>query len=153
MTLTNVEDTTVELVQCIYASAASKPFSSEELENLLSNSRKNNKTQGITGILLYHEQSFFQILEGRVADIERTFRTISDDDRHSNIIKLIEEEIEERSFGDWSMGYPKVSQGDLESIKGLNDFFSRQWSYTTIGEGRAKILLEAFKNGQWRQGI
>jgi len=48
------------------------------------------------------------------------------------------------------MGFPRVTSKDLAEIPGLNDFFGQASSYLEIGEGRAKTLLAAFKEGQWR---
>jgi hypothetical protein len=52
------------------------------------------------------------------------------------------------------MGYPRrISLRELEGIPGLNDFFGRGTSYLELGEGRAKILLAAFKEGRWRTSL
>ena len=67
--------------------------------------------------------------------------------------KIISEPIEERVFGDWTMGFPRISSKELAEIPGLNDFFTHGESYMDLGEGRAKALLEAFKGGQWRMSL
>jgi len=51
------------------------------------------------------------------------------------------------------MGFPKVSSKELAEIPGLNDFFTRGDSYMTLGMGRARTLLEAFKQGRWRVSL
>jgi len=81
--------------------------------------------------------------------VEELYARLEGDDRHHNVIKLIVEPIAERSFGTWSMGYPKVSREELAQIDGLNDFFSQGKSFMELEEGRAKTLLEAFKGGRW----
>jgi hypothetical protein len=145
---------TMDMVHCIYCSAAAGPgFSTTELEALLEVSRWNNSRLGITGILLYHGRSFFQVLEGERAVVEALYERIAADKRHSRVTKLILEPIEERDFPDWTMGYPKISQEELSEIPGLNDFFGRGRSYTELGQGRAKTLLEAFKDGRWRASL
>jgi hypothetical protein len=55
---------TSKLIQCIYASAAGRAFDTEELAQLLKVARDNNAKLGLTGMLLYAEGSFFQVLEG-----------------------------------------------------------------------------------------
>lgn len=47
------------LRQLIYASAATERFDESTLDSLLERSRTNNARRGLTGILLYHERSFF----------------------------------------------------------------------------------------------
>jgi len=144
----------MNLVHCIYCSATSmRAFSPSELEELLEKSRLNNARSNITGILLYKDGSFFQILEGDKAVVETLFEIISKDKRHNQTIKIIMEPIEERSFAEWTMGYPKLTAKELAKIPGLNDFYAHENSYLELGEGRAKTLLAAFKEGRWRSSI
>jgi hypothetical protein len=51
------------------------------------------------------------------------------------------------------MGYPELSTEELANIPGLNDFFTSGDSFLDIGEGRAKTLISAFKEGRWRTTI
>ncbi|WP_199611567.1 BLUF domain-containing protein [Flocculibacter collagenilyticus] len=140
----------MQLTHLIYCSATTEEnISKEALEALLESSRQNNKKIDVTGILLFHKGSFFQVLEGDKEVINNLYNKISRDPRHTDIKKVVEEPIEERAFEKWSMAYPKVTTDDLRSIKGLNDFFLAGNSYLDLGEGRAKILLAAFKDGKW----
>ncbi|MCV6612494.1 MAG: BLUF domain-containing protein [Amphritea sp.] len=140
----------MELVHSMYCSVAKDPeLSSESLEEILEQSRTNNARQNITGILLFDSGSFFQVLEGDREQIEALLKRIKFDSRHTQMTLLITEPIEERSFGEWSMGYPKVTKEDLQSISGLNDFFAAGQSFMQLEQGRAKTLLEAFKKGRW----
>ncbi|MCF8509094.1 MAG: BLUF domain-containing protein [Hyphomonadaceae bacterium] len=50
---------------------------------MLAVSRSNNSARGLTGMLLFHDGCFFQVLEGGADTLERTFATISRDTRHS----------------------------------------------------------------------
>ena len=92
-------------------------------------------------------------MEGDRTVVEALYEKIAADKRHTRITKLILEPIEERAFADWTMGYPKLSQKELSEIPGLNDFFSRGRSYMELGQGRAKTLLAAFKDGRWRSSL
>ena len=141
----------MDLVHCIYCSVSTAPNVSEtDLEAILDKSRQNNAKTGITGMLLYQNGSFFQVLEGDRSAVEALFNTIDADTRHIRVTKIIIEPIAERAFASWTMGYPKISPKELAEIPGLNDFFVRGESYMEIGEGRAKTLLAAFKEGRWR---
>lgn len=144
----------MDLVHCIYCSAsAEKRLSSRELEALLEQCRRNNAKSGITGILLYHDGAFFQVLEGDRPVVEALFAKIARDDRHTRATTIVLESIEERTFGAWTMGYPNLSAKDLAQIAGLNDFFTGGRSYMELGAGRAKTLLAAFKEGRWRASL
>lgn len=140
----------VDMVQCIYCSkSVDTQLSADELESILDQSRVNNERIDVTGMLLYESGAFFQVLEGDRNVVEELYQRLEGDERHQNVIKLIVEPIEERNFGTWSMGYPKVSRAELAQIDGLNDFFSQGKSFVELEEGRAKTLLEAFKGGRW----
>lgn len=141
----------MDLVHCIYCSAAADPgFGLEDLAGLLAASRRKNARLGITGILLFDEGVFFQVLEGERVVVEELYETIAADERHARVRKIILEPIEERNFGEWSMGLSDVGVAELRRIPGLNDFFTEGRSFMDLEEGRAKSLLEAFREGLWR---
>ena len=68
--------------QISYSSAAVAPFSERELTELLTIARVNNGRLGVTGMLLYHEGSFLQALEGDERVLDVLFTKISKDKRH-----------------------------------------------------------------------
>ena len=70
------------MYQLVYVSTATEPFSSEELTRLLETSRKNNTADGVTGMLLYHDGNFFQVLEGDRDAVIGVFRRVERDPRH-----------------------------------------------------------------------
>jgi len=115
----------MDLVHCIYCSAARAEFSVKELTALLEVCRRNNAAIDVTGMLLYRAGSFFQVLEGDRAVIDALLLRIAADPRHRRTTKIIQESIAERSFGAWTMAYPQISPLELGKIPGLNDFFSQ----------------------------
>ena len=144
----------MDLIHIIYCSLSTKlDFSAAELEQLLEVCRRNNGNAGVTGMLLYQSPWFFQILEGDPAVLDPLYDKIALDKRHRRIMKIIQEPIEARDFGEWTMGRADLSLKDLKRIPGLNDFFSRGTAWTELGEGRAKTLLQAFRSGQWRSSL
>ena len=54
------------MIQLIYASYATREMSNEDLIDLLEKSRQRNSRQNITGLLLYAEKKFLQVLEGQM---------------------------------------------------------------------------------------
>lgn len=141
------------LIQLIYCSAARRKFSHEELSGLLRFARQNNAKEGITGMLLYADGSFFQVLEGEEEKIRRLFEKIERDGRHHSITIIVQEPIAERSFGDWTMGYADIAPEDVDTIIGANDFLAGGQSFAKLGKGKAKKLLAAFKYGHWRAKV
>ena len=142
------------LMHIIYCSvSAIRDFSADDLAQLLEVCRRNNGNAGVTGMLLYQHPWFFQILEGEPVALEALFDRIALDKRHKRIMKIIQEPIDKRDFGEWTMGRADLSLAELKRIPGLNDFFSSGTAWTELGEGRAKTLLEAFRSGQWRTSL
>lgn len=109
-----------------YTSIASHHMGHDELLNLLAQSRKNNLHTDITGMLLYMEGCFFQVLEGREEQLAMLFEKIAKDPRHHDVMKLILEPIEAPCFNNWSMGFQYITKEELSSITGLTDFLDRE---------------------------
>lgn len=141
----------MDLVHCIYCSAAVNPvLTRADLADLLAKARTKNASLGVTGMLLFHDGVFFQVLEGDRPTVEALYATIEADARHRRVTRLIIEPIEERAFAEWTMGFSAVTYKELSEVPGLNDFFGKGQSFLSLGEGRAKTLLRAFKDGRWR---
>jgi hypothetical protein len=141
------------LIHCIYTSAASQPLESADISSLLRQARENNQRLGLTGMLLYTEGSFFQVLEGDPNVVDGLYTKILADKRHVQVTKVVSEPIAKRAFDAWSMGFSAATRAELASIPGLNDFFGKAQSFTAIDSGRAKKLLEAFAEGRWRKRL
>lgn len=128
-------------------SFSSKALSEAELNGFLSSIRRKNQTQGITGLLLYNDEAFIQVIEGRKGIIDHVFKLISQDARHSNIVKLLEEPIEKRAFPDWSMGFRKLDRTNNTKIVGYSDFMHQDKSRFKATECAESVrhLLNSFK--------
>lgn len=112
------------LFHIAYVSFSDKKFTEKELEHLLFEIRSKNKEQNITGLLLYNNESFIQVVEGEKQILLKVFEQIKEDGRHHNIVKLIEEPIEKRSFPDWSMGFEMVDYKKTKNIPGFSNFMT-----------------------------
>jgi Sensors of blue-light using FAD len=143
--------TTTPLIQYIYSSAATHDFSPAELAALLKKAREFNALHELTGMLLYTEGSFFQVLEGPEEVIAALYAKIERDKRHEQVTKIIVEPIQKRSFAEWTMGFSNVSREELAKIEGTNDFFSKARCFAELDPGRAKKLLTAFRDGRWHK--
>lgn len=121
-----MESSNTSLYCLIYISSASRPLDSDELNAILSASRVNNSALGITGMLVYSQGNIIQVLEGNSDTIEALYQKIGLDPRHFGVIRLIKKPIEQRSFGEWSMGFRTMNSEQMQEIKqicqeGLSD--------------------------------
>lgn len=141
------------LTHLIYASTSLHEFDKQELLILLKKACAANAQLGITGMLLCETRNFFQVLEGPESVVVPLFDKISKDKRHRGIVRIIQEPIAARSFGDWTMSFSNFTREELGTIDGLNDFFEENSVFSQLDSGRAKKLLTAFQGGRWRQKI
>lgn len=95
------------MFRLIYVSSASWVMKDEDLTAILAVSRRKNRALAVTGMLLHLEHSFLQVLEGPEAPVRSIFTSIQRDARHHDVRVLVEHEVEERFFADWTMGFDR----------------------------------------------
>ncbi|MCD0460189.1 BLUF domain-containing protein [Roseiconus lacunae] len=144
-----------ELYQLVYVSSANVPFSDKDLDALLHRARSSNHALDVSGILLFADQTFFQVLEGERATVQILFERIEHDPRHSDATIIAERPIEHRSFADWSMGFVR-DKTLISSLPGFVDFFKTGRSdFGFAGlrgdDKRISHILESFRRGRWRR--
>ena len=108
-----------------YVSTEAVKFSEEALIALLSEARNANADRDITGLLLYREGSFYQVLEGSESAVMATFQEIEGDPRHKEVRILFHGETDAREFADWKMGFLNLDGVDLDTLSGFSDFMTR----------------------------
>ena len=140
------------MIQFIYASAATVEFTKDDLKKLLAKARSNNHSLEVSGMLVYHEGSFLQILEGEEDVVNALYSKIEKDSRHDNVRLLLRSEIEERSFGEWKMGFYDATASMLFN-KGFFDFFRKGDVFDDASADRAHAVLMQFRDGAWRQHV
>ncbi len=111
------------LEQLIYISAATHLMSNEDLTALLTQARSKNSQSGISGMLVYSNGSFLQVLEGTKEAIESTYARIQRDPRHQHCQILLHESISTPLFEGWYMGFESISSEQLQNLSGSIDFF------------------------------
>jgi hypothetical protein len=93
------------------------------LTDLLQQARARNARQHVTGMLVYTNATFLQVLEGAEADVAQIFSSIEADPRHTGVIKLREEAIEKRAFPDWHMGFKHIDTEQAAHLPGYVELF------------------------------
>ncbi|NVO85448.1 BLUF domain-containing protein [Hymenobacter terrestris] len=103
----------------VYTSITTVAFNPADLQQFLVWWRANNSQLGLTGILLYSSQGdIIQVLEGVQPQVEALFTKIEQDLRHRQVIKLAAGPIEQRLFGEWSMGFRMLDSAALHCLAG-----------------------------------
>ena len=131
----------------VYVSSATLPFSGEDLRALLVTCRKNNAELGVTGMLLYKDGNFMQVLEGDEDAVRGLYARIGADPRHGGEITLQQGFAEGRQFPDWSMGFRDLNSTEGRSAPGYNEFLNAPLTGQEFSgaPSRAQKLLLTFK--------
>ena len=123
-----------------YVSTEAVKFSDEALIALLTEARNANTDRNVTGLLLYREGSFYQVLEGSESEVMATFHDIESDPRHKEVRLLFSGETESREFADWQMGFLNLDGIDMETLSGFSDFMTR--------DAEPREFLESLSRGK-----
>lgn len=111
------------LVSLVYSSTGATDIDEQQLDSLLEQSRAANGRNDITGILLYRAGRFVQFLEGPADRVEALMANIVADPRHRNVRVLLEGDAPSRQFGEWTMGYQRMTEPDSPLPEGFRSTF------------------------------
>ncbi|UZO79476.1 BLUF domain-containing protein [Aquimarina sp. ERC-38] len=106
------------LYELSYTSTPVVHFKPEDLIAIVETATTYNKENNITGCLVFHDNVFFQIMEGPKDRVLQLYENIKKDSRHKDV-QLIGQQIStERIFGDWELAVVS-DQGNVNlSIQG-----------------------------------
>ena len=135
------------MLQLIYASTATSPFSAEQLRTLLTRARATNTALEVSGMLLHVDGSFLQVLEGADDVVRSLYTKISSDPRHARVLKLLARDVETRNFADWSMGFFDASGRSSSTLgyRATSGFADLLGDPTTLLR-----IVAGFHEGRWR---
>jgi hypothetical protein len=104
-----------QLIELTYVSEPAQAMSFLGLMRLLYHSYSNNQALGITGVLIYENDRFGQVIQGKADQIDALWNRIQKDQRHKNVRLIDRKPISERTFSKWTM----VFQGRDEIANAL----------------------------------
>lgn len=111
------------MIHLIYISSATSWPSETDLKKILEQARARNLKQNITGMLLYDNATYLQVLEGSDEDVHAIYNSILKDPRNNGNVKLVDKEISQRDFPNWSMGFKRLETCSAEELPGFQDIF------------------------------
>lgn len=137
----------------VYMSSTTWRVEPGDLVEILDASRRNNKRDGITGALIYHNGNFLQVLQGEEDKVMACYRRIGADPRHRGCLITQSDPVESRNFGVCDMAsipFTQLSPENRDGFIELQDLFA-----TWKGRGLAQdyrvdlflcSFLERFRN-------
>lgn len=109
----------MEICAVIYVSTAVRLLTSDDLSTLLIDARAYNKDVNVTGALIYRDGTFLQYFEGAPADVDKVYQRIKSSRLHKGLIELFHDEIHERQYEGWYMGFTEEPNTSL--LRSAND--------------------------------
>jgi len=106
---------------------ANRLLTNSDVNELLDFVKVKNNSLNITGILMYSDGIFFQILEGEKTIIKELFKKILLDSMHYDIIKIFDHEMEEPSFSKYNSSFSTINKRSEHSE--LKQFLEKEKSY------------------------
>lgn len=134
----------------VYLSSSTDLLSQEELLTILQKSRTKNSSYNITGVLLYFNGSIIQVLEGEEEKVRSLYNVISRDRRHTQIIPLYMQNIPERSFESWSMGYSTLTAREFNHIKEIEPVVKNPYARDLDNQNVVIDLIKTFYRNNYR---
>jgi Sensors of blue-light using FAD len=115
----SAQTTQPDLYAMVYLSLATHELDAQALQTLLEHARQANARQGVTGMLIYHDRQFLQLIEGPRARVRSLFDRIETDPRHEKVDLIWEGALDKRSFAEWTMGFAVVDDDALRGHPGF----------------------------------
>lgn len=141
------------MIQLIYVSKATQEFSFEELAALLEGGRARNKVRGLSGMIVFHEGWFLQMLEGDAGIVDPLFEKISKDERHTHIRLLLRREIDAPRFDSLSFGLCGTNEKERSRYPGLFEFEMVTHPFGEDESDSAHQLFLKFRDGAYHQVV
>lgn len=111
---------TLDFHYFIYQSTAADHLKPSDIDAILASAKAYNKQFGITGVLLYDENSFLQFIEGPKEALIKAYQRIKSASQHHAIFELANEATEKKYFQDWDMGFCTTTQTAMQTIANAN---------------------------------
>ncbi|KAA1243276.1 BLUF domain-containing protein [Aquimarina sp. RZ0] len=110
-----------------YVSTTNPELSDAEIQELLDFVKQNNRHQNFTGVLMYSDGNFFQVLEGEKKEVSIMFEKIKLDSRHHSMIMIFDREITKSSFTNYDTAFMVVSD-QHHNYSALHDYLEHEKS-------------------------
>lgn len=105
---------------CIYTSSASNPLPDSELMNIKVKSKADCEKSDVTGLLVFHRNTFIHYYEGEKENVKKIVASISKDKRHKNVKAVSEGKLKGRLFANSSMELRVLDKDPLFTPSELN---------------------------------
>lgn len=92
-----------------YVSTANATITSQNVHTVFEGIIDKNLERSITGILLFSQGNFMQIMEGELKELTSLYQSIKDDPRHHHLIEILSSPISNRIFENYQTGFSIIN--------------------------------------------
>jgi len=127
----------------MYLSAARPGLSKDDLQHILDVSRRHNALARVSGMLLFGNGRFLQLLEGPAPAVERTYQRVLSDQRHRDPVLVYAGKGEPLRFTQWAMGLLRTEDvGHLPAVARLFNLAPDEDAHPLRAEAALKMFLD-----------
>ena len=139
------------MIRITYLSQALSNFSSIDLLHLLEQCHTNNPKLGLTGLLIFGNETFLQTIEGEDHIVDELIEKISKDKRHTKFQILSKQLIENRQYSNWAMGFERLTEQTISEVPKLKNFMLSDFNpeYLSSNASVIESLLERHRSSHW----
>ncbi|MCM4154826.1 BLUF domain-containing protein [Gramella sp. AN32] len=128
-----------------YVSSVNPELTEKEILEILNFSRRCNIDHDITGILLFSEGNFFQVIEGEKEIIKSLFSRIAIDKRHHNVMVIFEKSVSENQFDTYISDF--ISLNSRFNSENINLYLSQIEKLNPKIQSSVRYILNKFTEG------
>jgi len=128
-----------------YVSTVNSALPETEIQEVLDLSKKWNNDNNITGVLLYSQGNFFQVLEGEEQLLKNLYEKIKADERHHNIITIFQKQIPDIQFDGYETNF--ISLDDRFQPKNIAAYTNQVSLLNPAIQSSVKYILKNFTEG------
>ena len=131
------------LHRVVYMSTAVGVLRADELDRIYLRAKSANAAADITGLMLFYEGVFLQVLEGPTAGVTSLMERIRRDRRHSGVTVLESGAVTQRSFANSAMQFiaaRNLSAGEKEAFSSLREAVSLRPNLSPADHGLSAFL-------------
>lgn len=122
----------------VYVSTARAMPSHAVVDDILASAHRNNPALDLTGMLLWADMTFAQLLEGPDESLDAMWARLNADSRHEAVRLLTRWPVDQRFFGEWSMASRRLDGRQhwelLERSRGETDAEFSAWILYLMNE-------------------
>lgn len=126
----------------VYVSSALKDLEESEIKTILAKSVVWNNSHDLTGILLFSEGNFFQVIEGEESAIKDLYESIKQDPRHHNVLQIFGKEIHRDAYDGYKADF--IAANEHYDPKKMDCYMKQMEVLEESTQKAVKNMLKAF---------